>query len=625
MSSFIRHSQGIIVLAQPKEILLFWRSNHPETPGIFSVKSTDGKNFQKTFHFVSYHKSTGAKTSFGPTALVRANAEGVPAHLCLSEKGKPGVLVAIQKNQTWKIVAQSTLLSGPSVIAKISGTRKTPVTYAAFSSRQGRSIFLALSKTDLSHFRESDTVLRARPNQFDHSHLSPLYTEVDDEHLLLVYTAHNQKGQAVLGAALFSASEPTKLIWRSDFPLWQENTQAHYSSLRFLGGFPHGRYFALYIESSERGVEYFPVAEYWKAPRLTPSVPIALPKRQHGIKIALERSSQNPILEPRSRYAWESFAAFNPAAIVLNNEVHLLYRAQGYNGQSVLGHAVSRNGLTIDERSSQPIFVPTSISDATPHPYRLHSGGGTGGCEDPRIVEIDGVLYLIYVAFDGSQPPGVALTSLSKTNFLKKRWRWTMPRLISKPGQIQKNWVLFPEKIKGKFAILHGISPEIKIEYLTSLEQLGKTRSIESLASHGGRGYITTDRLAAWDNIVRGVGAPPIKTAYGWLVLYHGMDMRDPGKYKVGAMLLDLEHPERILRRALEPVLEPETDYENRGHKSGVVYVCGAVIKDHTLFVYYGASDRTSAVATANIDTFLQDLLREKPPTLQKMHIRKRS
>lgn len=624
MSSLIRHYHGILVLAEPKEVLLFWHSNHPETPGIFSVKSTDGKNFQKTFHFVSYHKSTGAKTSFGPTTIVRANARGVPADLCLSEKGKPGLLVAIQKNQSWKIIAQSSLLSGPTVIAHIPGSRKEQPIYAAFSSRQGRSVFLALSRADLSHFRESATVLRARPNHFDHSHLSPLYTEVLDEQFLIVYTAQNKHGQATLGAALIARDEPTKLIWRSDFPLWQENAGAH-SSIRFLGGFPRGRYFSLYIESPEKGIEYFPVAMYWQAPRLTPQVPIALPKRQRGIKIQLERAAHNPLLEPRARYAWESFASFNPAAIVLNNEIHLLYRAQGYDGQSVLGHAVSQNGLTINERSTKPIFVPTKISPDNSPLYSYHSGGGTGGCEDPRIVEINDTLYLIYVAFDGSKPPGVALTSISKTNFLKKRWRWSQPRLISRPGQIQKNWVLFPEKIKGKFAILHGISPEIKIEYLTSLDQLGKNRYIESLASHGGRGYITIDRLAAWDNIVRGVGPPPIKTTVGWLVLYHGMDMRDPGKYKVGAMLLDLEHPEKILHRALEPVLEPEADYENHGHKSGVVYVCGAVIKGDTLFVYYGASDRTSAVATANINTFLQDLCREKPPILQKMHIRKRS
>jgi predicted GH43/DUF377 family glycosyl hydrolase len=97
------------------------------------------------------------------------------------------------------------------------------------------------------------------------------------------------------------------------------------------------------------------------------------------------------------------------------------------------------------------------------------------------------------------------------------------------------------------------------------------------------------------------------------------------GKYKVGAMLLDLQHPEEILCRAVEPVLEPETEYENNGHKRGVVYVCGAVIKEKKLLVYYGAADRTSAVASANLETFLQDLLKNKAPTLEKMNVTRKS
>lgn len=619
------HRRGVVVISKQSEVFLFWHTNDVTTPGIFSTKSKDGKHFQKTIDFVACFGANGSKTSFSPRAVVRANGAGAPAQLFVSETGKSGSFVTIEKNRSWKITAQSTLLSGPTVSIKIPGTRKKKTGYLAFSSKKGRAIFQAFSQSDLSHFREGEVVLKARTNHFDHAHLTPLYTELFDDAILLVYSAEDIKGSPTLGAALFSRTDPTELIWRSDFPLWQLPPKSKLSQVRFLGGFPYGKYFSLYIESNERGIEYFPVAEYWKAPRLKHQPEnIVLPKRKPGIKIVLERSSHNPILEPRHRYSWEAFASFNPAALALDGRIHILYRAQGYDGQSVLGYAQSNDGIRIDERSEKPIFVPSRAKRTSDSPSFLASGGGTGGCEDPRLVEIDGTVYLIYVAFDGSEPPGVALTHISKTNFLKKRWRWATPRLISRPGQIQKNWVIFPEKINGKFAILHGLTPEIKIEYLDSLEDLGKTRYIESLSSHGGRGYVDIDRLAAWDNIVRGAGAPPLLTKHGWLVFYHGMDMRDPGKYKVGVMLLDKKHPERILRRAFEPVLEPETVYENSGHKRGVVYVCGAVIKDNTLFVYYGASDRTSAVATANLDTFLNDLLKEKAPTLNKMKIRKR-
>ena len=97
------------------------------------------------------------------------------------------------------------------------------------------------------------------------------------------------------------------------------------------------------------------------------------------------------------------------------------------------------------------------------------------------------------------------------------------------------------------------------------------------------------------------------------------MDFRDPGKYKVGAMLLDLTDPTKILYRAKRPVLEPETHYENYGHKRGVVYVCGAVVKDDILFVYYGASDKTVAVAAVAFSEFLADLIADKTPTFNRL------
>lgn len=625
MPSSFQHRRALFITPYKNEVHLFWRHDTNSTGDIYRSISKDGKVFQKKIDLIGITAKTG---SIRPTknTTFYTNSAGMPSEIFVSDTGKNGCFVSFTGKQSWKVAAQTSLLTGPTVAAKIPGKRGQKTQYVAFSTKTGKNIFQAISKSDLSHFRSSSVVLRTRMQSFESTRITPFYTETLEEYLLLVYIAEDAKQRLSLGAALFSREDPSELVWRSTFPIWSLDPKTKISGVRFLGGFPRGKYFWLYIESAERGIEYFPVAQYWKAPRIKESpVAAVLPKRKRGIKITLEKVHQNPILEPRSEYAWEAFASFNPAAIVLDGKVHLLYRAQGYNGQSVLGYAGSSDGIRIEERSTEPVFIPTQPKSTSDTLYPLPSGGGTGGCEDPRIVEINGILYLIYVAFDGSQPPGVALTSISRENFLKKRWRWSAPRLISKPGQIQKNWVLFPEKINGKYAVLHGLTPQIKIEYLDTLNDLGKKRFIESLSSHGGRGYIDAERLAAWDNIVRGAGAPPLLTKYGWLVFYHGMDMRDPGKYKVGVMLLDKKHPEKILRRALEPVLEPDTTYENSGHKSGVVYVCGAVIKDKTIFVYYGASDRSCAVATAPLDTFLKDLLKEKPPTLQKMHIRKRS
>src|SRR5690606_22288600 len=128
---------------------------------------------------------------------------------------------------------------------------------------------------------------------------------------------------------------------------------------------------------------------------------------------------------------------------------------------------------------------------------------------------------------------------------------------ISAPGEIHKNWVLFPEKINGKFAILHSLSPDIQIEYIDDLDEFDGNKFIKSHYNN------KPNWKNSWDAWVRGVGPSPIKTRLGWLVLYHAMDKNDPNKYKLGAMILDPKDPTRILYHADHPILEPEEHYEN--------------------------------------------------------------
>lgn len=616
--------QGLLAFEKKEKVHLFWRALEPSTRGIFSFESTDGKSFHNPFSFIALHAADGNKIVLGKQPYLRASALGTKTVLTFS-LGSEGLAFATGgRDGDWKVIATSSLFDRATVLTKLPAKSGKKVLSVAFSSRNSRSIFQAkTSAPELNRWRDAGDVLTVRRSRFDTSNLSPLYTTLIPQGILLVYSAKTASGRLAIGAALFDRDEPSEMLWRSDTPLWEAPDEVS-TEATILGGVNIGKYFFIYLQSPGKEIERFPMARYWEAIQKNKPSTFVLPPRKKGSKIVLERLPSNPVLEPIAKNAWEAFATFNPAAIELDGRVHLLYRAQGYDGLSVLGYASSLDGIRIDERDPKPAFVPseaTAQDNARPYPYV--SGGGTGGCEDPRLVEINDRIYLMYVAYDGCNPPGVALTHISKADFLAKRWKWTRPKLISRPGQIQKNWVLFPEKINGRYALIHGLSPKIKIEYIDDPKALGDGNYIESLSSHGGGGYIEAMRLGAWDNIVRGVGAPPLKTKYGWLIFYHGMDMRDPGKYKVGVMLLDLEHPEIILRRAIEPVLEPETEYENSGHKRGVVYVCGAVTKDGKLFVYYGASDRTSAVAMADLETFLQSLLKEEPPVLTKMNTQK--
>ncbi len=334
----------------------------------------------------------------------------------------------------------------------------------------------------------------------------------------------------------------------------------------------------------------------------------------------VERSEHNPVIRPDSGRSWESKATFNPAALYEDGRVHLLYRAIGDHDISVLGYAASSDGFQIDERAGEPAFAPNKKGDIERDPKAEHpavaysSGGGwNGGCEDPRLATIDGVVYLIYTAFDGWGSIRIALSSIDLDDFLAKRWRWTRPVLISPPGEIHKNWVMFPEKINGKYAILHSVSPEILIDYVGSFDEFGEGK--RTIQSH----YDKSAQKGRWDSLIRGAGPPPLKTKHGWLLLYHAMDVRDPNRYKLGAMILDEKDPTKVLYRSKYPILEPDECYENEGFKSGVIYSCGAVVADGQLLIYYGGADKVTCVAAADIDAFIDELKATGLPKVKKV------
>lgn len=318
----------------------------------------------------------------------------------------------------------------------------------------------------------------------------------------------------------------------------------------------------------------------------------------------LERFIGNPVIYPAANEYWESKATFNPTAFIHDGKIHVVYRAVGVGDISTLGYVTSTDGYNLSGRTFKPIFIHKNYSQKSFEPVFYGSGGGwNGGAEDPRITKIDNKLYMIYTAFDGWGSVRIGLTSISLEDFLNKKWNWRKPVLISPPGEIHKNWVIFPEKIKGKYAILHSVYPKILIDYFNNLDNLDGKDFIRSNNTR------PVDHSRDWDSWFRGIGPSPIKTKYGWLVFYHAMDHRNPDRYRMGAMILDLKDPTKILYRSKKPILEPDAFYENEGHKWGVIYSCGAIVKDGELFIYYGGADMVTCVATADFDLFLRELI----------------
>jgi predicted GH43/DUF377 family glycosyl hydrolase len=478
-----------------------------------------------------------------------------------------------------------------------------------------RDIQIAFSKNLVAWHGTGHTLATPRKDAFDHHALSVIAVTQIEQGILVLYESHETKRSTTtfrIGALLCSKTNPEHVLWRSDEPL-QVHDAPHAAGAQILGA-AFGRHeTVVYLTSTKHKLITLafknPFAEQAKARHRT----------------RLHRHAHNPIMEPTT-YEWESEAVFNPAAFVHDERVHLLYRAMGPDGISRIGYASSPDGIHFDDRLDYPVYTPKDGLGA-PDPGhsrpkqgydpQLHpSGGGWAGCEDPRAVIINDHAYMSFTAFCSWNNMRMALTSISLENVKLKKWNWRKSVMISRPNETNKNWVIFPEKVNGKYAILHGLSPKIHIEYIDSLDELDGTKFINSLPPAHGGGYHDPRRKRHWDNRIRGCGAPPLKTAMGWLLFYHANDRLDPGKYKLGAMLLDLNDPTKILYRTSAPILEPQEWYENDG-KPGVVYTCGAVILGENLIVYYGGGDKRIAAARANVQAFLNSLITDHSPTLE--------
>ena len=414
-------------------------------------------------------------------------------------------------------------------------------------------------------------------------------------------------------AAIFDQNNPEKLIFKTEDSLWEQPGEWSHLEINIQ---PFGL-----ITQGSRLISYWDLNGREILSIVHDQVKRVYTEEKSLSPVLLKKIRENPILKPIADHFWESKATFNPAAIYDEGKVHIVYRAIGDHDMSMLGYASSKDGINIDERLDEPIYVPTepfefqNADTGKPIPLSPYAsgGGGYGGVEDPRITRIGKKFYMTYVAYDGSNPPRVALTSIKVSDFRNKKWNWKRPVLISAPNVVNKNAVIFPEKINGKYVIMHRVFPNILIDFVDHLDFDG---------SQFLRGdFMIRPRISSWDSRKVGVGAPPIKTDKGWLIIYHAVGDDDPGRYKMGAMLLDLSDPTRIIARSAKPILEPEEYYENEGFKYGVAYPCGAVTLDNTLMVYYGGADMVTCVATAELSTLLNNLLDHSEGELHKLNI----
>jgi predicted GH43/DUF377 family glycosyl hydrolase len=207
------------------------------------------------------------------------------------------------------------------------------------------------------------------------------------------------------------------------------------------------------------------------------------------------------------------------------------------------------------------------------------------------------MLYLAYTAFDGSYARG-AISSLPVKSFLAHEFNWSKPFALTPEGVNDKDLCILPELFGGKALIMHRIDPNICAELFAGLPP---TRAASSCTE------IMGPRPGMWDDEKIGAAAPPIRVDEGWLFIYHGVGADHV--YRLGAALLDAETATTVISRTSAPIFSPVLPWEKEGVVNNVVFSCGVILRDDTLYIYYGGGDRAIGVATISKTKLIERLL----------------
>lgn len=327
----------------------------------------------------------------------------------------------------------------------------------------------------------------------------------------------------------------------------------------------------------------------------------------------LTRAKENPIIKPVKNNDWESLTVCNPAAWYENGTYYLLYRSAGDDDahKIYLNLATSTDGVNFKRYEKNPVLVPDLNSF-------------DGGCvEDPRIVKFGELFYITYAyrtfppgkywlqqGYDHGWPinnlPKGLQENKTNTGLAISKDLKTFQKLgrITKHDLDNRDVILFPEKINGKYVMLHRAVEWVGEKYGTDVPSIWLAYSDDLMSWKDD--HLLIKPKFAWEDKKIGGSTPPLKTKDGWLVIYHGVSTRDD-QYRVGALLLDLNDPRKVIGRLENYILEPEELYETEGFYTGCVFPTGNVIVNEMLYVYYGAADKFVAVATCKLAELLKE------------------
>lgn len=321
---------------------------------------------------------------------------------------------------------------------------------------------------------------------------------------------------------------------------------------------------------------------------------------------SVKRSPYNPILTPNNKHQWETQAAFNWSVVRDKKDkkiTHCVYRAisepylvpQNSPYISTIGYARSADGILYENKTQliKPEFAWERY-----------------GCEDPRVTELDGKYYVFYTALSSFpfRYYGIKVACAVTRDFKKIESKHLVTPFNSKA------MALFPSRIDGKItAILTVNTDNLKRKARIAIAQFNHEDEMWDI-SYWRQWYKNLNkyalhvRRAVTDHVE--VGAAPVKTKDGWLLVYvHIQNYPTDRKiFGVEALLLDNKNPLKMTGRTKHPIMVPEESYEKYGQVPNVIFPSGAAIEDKNLNIYYGASDTTSCVAHVALGSLLDSM-----------------
>ncbi len=298
----------------------------------------------------------------------------------------------------------------------------------------------------------------------------------------------------------------------------------------------------------------------------------------------------------------------------------MLYRAVGEYDYYIsrIGYAKSTNGFQFTRRDK--------IAICQTEDYEIY------GMEDPRITQIEDKIFITYVVLsDYVKNHPKIYSALTVT---KDYYKFAKLGIISSNFDNNKDVIFFPEKftlgdnLSNSYLKLHRPKFTLGDNLSNSYLKLhlpnnwnGSNSNFLSIKpsiwlSISDSEFTLTDSILLlkpeqdWEELKIGAGPSPIKTKDGWLLIYHGVN--NDKIYRVGAAILDLKYPRKVIARTKIPLLEPTEKYEKIGDVNNVIFPTGIAVMDKKLLLYYGGADKVCCVASASIDELIEYIMKDR-------------